>query len=118
MNKEESRKRRGRKSRAAVLNSGRPRLVVQRSSANIYAQIVKIGAYGDEVVVSCSTIDKELRDTLKGTKSEKAFQIGQHIAKKAKELNLIQVGFDRAGYKYHGRVAQVAKGAREGGLDF
>ena len=118
MNKLISRKRRAKKSRARVMGSGRPRLVVQRTSAHIYAQVILAGLHGDEVIASASTLDKELRTTLTGTKSEKAFQIGQAIAAKAKEKNITQVGFDRAGYKFHGRVAQVANGARESGLDF
>ena len=111
--KEAARIRRGSKTKAVIRRNGRPRLVVHRSSAQIYAQIVIPGEYGDEVVVSCSSLEKSVRDTLKGNKVECALQVGQILGKRAKEKNISEVAFDRSGYKYHGRVAALAKGARE-----
>ena len=76
------------------------------------------GENGDRVLVSCSSLEKDLRKTLKGNKVERAFQIGQLLGQRAKEQNLLEVAFDRSGYKYHGRVKALAEGARESGLIF
>jgi len=115
--KERARIRRGSKTKAVINRSGRPRLVVHRSASQIYAQIVVSESKGDRVVVSCSSLEKAVRDALKGTKIERAFQVGQLLGQRAKEQGLSQVAFDRSGYKYHGRVESLAKGAREA-LDF
>jgi large subunit ribosomal protein L18 len=120
MNKEIARKRRAKKIKSTILQSKseRPRLVVNRSNPNIYAQIILRKEDGDVVIAAASTIDKELRKTLSGTKKEHAFEVGKLLAKRAGEINIVQVAFDRAGYKYHGRVKALADGARDGGLDF
>jgi large subunit ribosomal protein L18 len=118
MNKEQARKRRGLKAKAIIRNGDRPRLVVYRSTKNIYAQIVRPGDKGDQVIVSCSTKDKALQTILEGTKAEQAFIVGKHLAERAKEQNVIDVAFDRSGYKYHGRVRALTNGAREAGLNF
>ena len=88
----------------------RPRLIVNRSNKYIYAQIID----RDGNVVA-STHDHSMKA---GTKSERAFQVGEAIAKAAQESKITEVVFDRNGYLYHGRVKQVAEGAREGGLKF
>ena len=111
--KEKARLRRGSKTKAVINRSGRPRLVVHRSACQIYAQIVVPGEKGDQVLVSCSSLEKGLREKLKGNKVERAFQIGQILGQRAKDKDLLQVAFDRSGYKYHGRVEALAKGARE-----
>lgn len=111
--KEQARIRRGSKTKAVIRRSGRPRLVVHRSSCHIYAQIVVPGESGDRVLVSCSSAEKGLKGTLKGTKVERALQVGQLLGQRAKEQNLLEVAFDRSGYKYHGRVKALADGARE-----
>ncbi len=120
MNKEIARRRRAKKIKATIFNakSQRPRLVVSRSNPNIYAQIILTEENGDIVLVTASTVDKELKPTLKGTKKERAFEVGKLLAQRANEKNIVQVAFDRAGYKYHGRVKALAEGARDGGLDF
>lgn len=115
--KKRARIRRGSKTKAVIRQSGRPRLVVHRSSCQIYAQIVVSGDSGDRVLVACSSLEKDVRDTLKGNKVERAFQVGQLLGQRAKELNVVEVAFDRSGYKYHGRVKALADGAREA-LDF
>ncbi len=69
-------------------------------------------------MVSASTNDTQLKDELKGNKTERAALVGKHLALRAKTKDIIDVAFDRAGFKYHGRVAALAKGAREGGLNF
>ncbi len=111
--KAQARIRRGSKTKAVIRRSGRPRLVVHRSSCQIYAQIVVPGDNGDRVLVSCSSLEKDVRKTLKGNKVERAFQVGQLLGQRAKALDVSEVAFDRSGYKYHGRVKALADGARE-----
>ena len=118
MNKQQARRRRGLKTKAIIRQSKRPRLIVHRSSTHMYSQIVMPGESGDVVIVSASTVDKELKATLTGNKCEQANQVGKLLASRAKEKQLTDVAFDRAGYKYHGRVKALADGAREAGLNF
>lgn len=118
MKKEQARARRGLKTKAMIRQSNRPRLVVYRSGVHIYSQIMIREENGDRVLASCSTLDKTLRETLKGNKCEQAYEVGKLLALRAKELKVIDVAFDRAGYKYHGRVKALATGAREAGLNF
>ncbi len=91
----------------------RPRLVVTRSNRHVFAQVVN----DDEgkTVVWASTMEPELRAE-EAKKTEKAHMVGSLIAQRAKEAGIEEVVFDRGGNKYHGRVAAVAEGAREGGL--
>jgi large subunit ribosomal protein L18 len=93
----------------------RPRLVVSRSARHISAQV--IDDTRGRTLASASTMEAALR-TASGDKSEKAKQVGGLIAERAKAAGIEQVVLDRAGYKYHGRVAALADGAREGGLGF
>ena len=120
MNKELARKRRATKTRAIIRStkSSRPRLVVSRSIPNIYAQIIVTLPEGDRVLASASTLDKELKTKLSGSKKDHAFQVGRLLAERAKAKDILEVAFDRAGYKYHGRVKSLAEGARDGGLNF
>ena len=93
----------------------RPRLTVFRSARHIYAQIIN-----DETgttLVQASTLEKSVRDALKGKKkSDAAKEVGKAIATRAKAQGVAQVVFDRNGYRYHGRIAAIADGAREAGL--
>ncbi|KTD62586.1 50S ribosomal protein L18 [Legionella spiritensis] len=117
--KHDKRERRGLKAKKIIKTSGKPRLVVFRSASHIYSQIVIQGENGDQVLASSSTIDKELKTSLSGTKLEQARQVGKLLAKRAKEKEInSDVSFDRSGYKYHGRVKALADGAREAGLNF
>ena len=97
----------------------RPRLVVFRSLKNIEGQIVDDDA--SRTLVGVSTLAEELRD-FKGESQmpnvEKAFEAGKLLADRAKAAGVETVVFDRAGYKYHGRVKAFAEGARKGGLEF
>jgi large subunit ribosomal protein L18 len=93
----------------------RPRLVVTRSARHISAQVID-DAQG-RTLASASTMEAALR-AAGGDKSEKAKQVGGLVAERAKAAGIESVVFDRAGYKYHGRVAALADGAREGGLGF
>jgi large subunit ribosomal protein L18 len=118
MNKQQARNRRGLKAKAIIRQSKRPRLTVYRSGNHTYSQIIVRGEHGDVVVATASTVDKELKVELSGNKCDKAQAVGKLIAKRAIELNYKEVAFDRAGYKYHGRVKALADGAREAGLNF
>jgi large subunit ribosomal protein L18 len=93
----------------------RPRLVVTRSARHISAQL--IDDTQGRTLAAASTMEADLRAAT-GDKSEKAKQVGGLIAERAKAAGIESVVFDRAGYKYHGRVAALADGAREGGLGF
>jgi large subunit ribosomal protein L18 len=93
------------------------RLTVHRSNSHIYAQI--IDASGGRVLTSASTLESELRGQLKhGGNIAAAAAVGKRIAEKAKGLGIERVAFDRAGFRYHGRVKALADAAREGGLKF
>ena len=91
----------------------RPRLVVSRSSRHVFVQIVDdtIG----KTVASASTMEADLR-SFEGDKTAKARKVGELLAERAKSAGVEAVVFDRGGNKYHGRVAAIAEGAREGGL--
>jgi large subunit ribosomal protein L18 len=93
----------------------RPRLSVFRSNTDIYVQLIDDSA--GKTLASASSRDKDI-SAQKGTKTEKSKLVGAAIARKASELGLLDVKFDRSGYLYHGRVKAVADGAREGGLKF
>jgi large subunit ribosomal protein L18 len=92
----------------------RPRLVVTRSAKHMFAQIIDdtVG----HTLVSASTLDSTLR-TSEGDKTAKARKVGELLAARAKEAGIGAVVFDRAGHRYHGRIAALADGAREGGLE-
>lgn len=92
-----------------------PRLCVYRSLKNIYAQIIDDTT--GTTLVAASTLDAELKANYGGN-VEAAKAVGELVAKKAAEKNIKKVVFDRGGYLYHGRVAELAAGAREGGLEF
>lgn len=95
----------------------RPRLNVYRSLKHIYAQVINDEA--GMTICSASTLDAELRAKLAGkSKKEAAGMVGELVAERAKAKGVTKVVFDRGGYLYTGRVAEVAGGARKAGLDF
>lgn len=113
--REERRYRRHLRVRKKVVGTAaRPRLVVFRSLKHVYAQLVDDDR--GHTVVSVSDRSKDLVRQKPG-KVGAAFAVGKRLAESAKALGLKQVVFDRAGYRYHGRVRAVADGAREGGLE-
>ena len=117
ISKNDSRLRRARQTRIRIRNNGAVRLTVHRTNGHIYAQITSPA--GDKVLASASSLEKELRGQIKHGSTRKAAEmVGQRIAAKAKEKGIEKVAFDRAGYKYHGRVKALADGARAGGLKF
>ena len=93
----------------------KPRLSVFRSNTDIYAQI--IDDVNGVTIAAASTKDKDIKGQT-GTKSDKSKLVGAAVARKAVELGVKEVVFDRGGYLYHGRVKSVGDGAREGGLQF
>ena len=101
--------------RAKVFGTpARPRLNVFRSEKNIYAQV--IDAVAGHTLVSASSLDKEIEGN--GGNKTAARAVGKLVAERCKAKGIDQVVFDRGGYLYHGRVAELAEGAREGGLEF
>ncbi|MEJ2309636.1 MAG: 50S ribosomal protein L18 [Gammaproteobacteria bacterium] len=118
MDKKQTRLRRARKARARIREVGRHRLTIFRTPRHIYAQV--IAPDGSEVIASASTVDKALREGIDGSTGNVAAAavVGKAIAERAKDKGIEQVAFDRAGFKYHGRVKALADAARENGLDF
>ncbi|MBW6516807.1 MAG: 50S ribosomal protein L18 [Candidatus Cloacimonetes bacterium] len=94
----------------------RPRLVIFRSLKHIYAQIVDDTA--GKTYAAASTLSKELQLDPKMKKTEKSFKVGELLGEKALSNGISKICFDRAGYKYHGRVKALAEGARKAGLIF
>ena len=117
MNKKEARVRRSRKTRVRIAEQRATRLTVSRSNSHIYAQL--IAPTGDKVLASASTLEADVRKDLKsGGNKAAAAMVGKRIAEKAKALGIDAVAFDRAGFRFHGRVKALADAAREGGLKF
>lgn len=118
MDKKQARLRRATRARAKIRELGAYRLCVYRSPRHIYAQI--IGPDGNQVVVSASTVEQEVRAACEGYTGNvrAAAQVGRFIADRARSLGVEQVAFDRSGFKYHGRVKALADAAREHGLKF
>lgn len=117
LNKTEARQRRARKTRARIAEQKTVRLAVHRTNLHIYAQV--ISADGGKVLASASTVEADLRKELaNGGNTKAAAAVGKRIAEKAKSAGITAVAFDRAGYKYHGRIKALADAAREHGLKF
>jgi len=91
----------------------RPRLVVSRSSRHVFLQVVDDSL--GKTVASASTMEPDLR-SFEGDKTAKARKVGELVAERAKSAGVDAVVFDRGGNRYHGRIAAIADGAREGGL--
>ncbi|PAB58189.1 50S ribosomal protein L18 [Anaeromicrobium sediminis] len=95
----------------------RPRLNVFRSLNNVYAQVIDDVA--GNTLASASTLDKEIKEKVANTANKEAAKlVGELVAKRAIEKGIKEVVFDRGGYIYHGRVKELAEGAREAGLQF
>jgi large subunit ribosomal protein L18 len=96
-------------------SESRPRLAVFRSNIHIYAQVIDDGT--GKTLAAASTVEKELRGS-KQTKTEGAAVVGRLVAERAKSAGVERVVFDRAGFRYHGRIKSLADAARAAGLDF
>lgn len=118
VNRNETRKKRHRRSRSKITGSqSKPRLNIYRSNNNMYAQI--IDDVSGETLVAASTLDKDLKEKLSSTHDKDAAKmVGQSVGKKALDKDIEEVVFDRGGHIYHGRIKELAEGAREAGLKF
>jgi large subunit ribosomal protein L18 len=117
MDKKITRLRRATKTRARIREVGSFRLTVHKTPRHIYAQV--IAPEGDRVVATASTVQEDVRKGLKYTGNvDAAKAVGKAIAEKAKAAGITEVAFDRAGFKFHGRVKALADAARESGLQF
>ena len=121
MDKKQARLRRARQTRLKIRELRVGRLTVFRSNMHIYANI--IDAAGEKVLVSASTVESDVRSALeggdgKGGTAGAAAAVGKRIAERALAAGIESVAFDRAGYRYHGRVKALAEAAREAGLKF
>lgn len=122
MEKKTNRIRRARRTRAKIRELGAYRLTVYRTPKHIYAQV--IAPTGSEVIASASSLDKGVREELAasaikhGGNVKAASVVGKFLAQRAVQKGLTVVAFDRAGFKYHGRVKALADAARENGLQF
>jgi len=117
VDKNKARKQRAKRQSDISGTAKRPRLVVYRSLTNIYAQLVD-DVKGD-TMFAVNTLQPEIKKLCKGkAKKDRAFIVGEQIAKLAVAKKVKECVFDRNGYVYHGRVQQVADGARKGGLVF
>ena len=112
--RKQARTRRHRRVRVRVDGTAqRPRLSVYRCQHHVYAQLIDDGA--GRTLAAASTLDSGIKDAA-GDKKARAHQVGQLLASRAKEAGITTAVFDRGGYAYHGRIAALADGAREGGL--
>jgi len=117
LSRNELRKKRHRRVRKRLVGTpARPRLCVYKSLKHIYAQL--IDDTRGHTLASASTLEPEVRERIKSADREAARLVGELIAKRARELGIREVVFDRAGYPYHGKVRELAEAAREGGLIF
>ncbi len=95
----------------------RPRLCVFRSNKHLYAQLINDNQA--EIIVSVSTLSKEFKtDNIKPATKEAAAKLGKLMAEKAKTNGIEKISFDKAGYRYHGKIKELAESARKGGLVF
>ena len=117
MKKKTARLRRAVKSRMRIKTQDVNRLCVYRTPRHIYAQVITAG--GSEVLVSASTLDKEVRGKIKNSgNKEAAAVVGQVVAERAIKAGIDSVAFDRSGFSFHGRVKALADAAREQGMKF
>ena len=115
--KKAARLRRAKKARAHIRRLGVARLTVHRSGRHIYAQV--ISPEGGEVIAAASTLQKDIIVDLKSTSNkEAAIAVGKAVAERAVEAGVKEVAFDRSGFRYHGRIKELADAAREVGLNF
>ena len=116
INKQKSRARRSKKTRAKIQQLQMPRISIRRSSQHIYAQFIDTNG---NVLAQASTIDPNLRSSIVfGGNIDSAKKVGLLLAERIKKAGVTKVAFDRSGYRFHGRVKALADGAREGGIEF
>ncbi len=114
--KKTTRLRRARKTRARIRIRGIPRLTVHRSGRHLYAQVISVD---NTVIAAANTLQKDVKKELNSSNDMAAASaVGASVAEKAKAAGVESVAFDRSGFKYHGKIKQLADAAREGGLKF
>ena len=117
MSKKTDRLRRAKKTRARIKRLNTDRLCVYKTSRHVYAQV--ISSNSSQVIVSASSLDKEIKSQIKYSGNvEAATIVGGILAKRAKKAGVTKVAFDRSGFKFHGRIQALAKAARENGMQF
>lgn len=117
IDKKTKRLRRSQRGRHTIRRLNAVRLSVHRTLQHTYAQV--ISSNGEAIIASASTLDKEIKGSItNGSNIVAAKAVGQLVAKRALEKGVKRIAFDRAGFKYHGRIKALAEGAREGGLEF
>ena len=117
MSKKIDRLRRAKKTRARIKKLGADRLCVHKTPRHVYAQV--ISPNGSKVIVSASSLDKEIKDKIKYSGNiEAATVVGGVLAERAKKAGIKKVAFDRSGFKFHGRIQALANAARENGMEF
>ncbi len=115
--KKQARIKRATHTRTHIRRKGTNRLCVHRTPKHLYAQV--IAADGSGVLVSASTLDKEIKGEVRYSGNiDAAVIVGKKLGERAKQAGLTQVAFDRSGFKYHGRIKALADAAREQGLEF
>lgn len=109
--------RRGKRTRFNIRESGKVSLVINKTPRHIYAQI--ISGEGDKVLAAASTLQADIKNSVKSTGNvDAAAKVGTAIAEKAKAIGVVDIAFDRNGFRFHGRVKALAEAAREAGLKF
>jgi large subunit ribosomal protein L18 len=117
MNKRDSRQRRAKRTRMKIRDLDVSRLCIFKTPQHMYAQVTT--ADGSKTLICASTLDKELKKSLKTTgNANAAAEVGKLLAKRALDAGIKSVAFDRSGFRYHGRVKALADAAREVGLEF
>lgn len=119
ISKSYARVRRGKRTRAKIRELNAIKLTIHRTPRHIYAQVIEQHEGSDKVLVSASTVEPTVREKMTSTGNKAAAEIiGQLIAERAIKAGVKQVAFDRAGFRYHGRVQVLADAARSAGLEF
>ena len=116
IDKKKARLRRARKTRAKIRQLALPRLSVHRSGRHVYAQVINVD---NLVVATANTLQKDIAKDLKSTRDKTAAAaVGKAVAERALQAGVEVVAFDRSGFRYHGRLKELADAARESGLKF
>jgi|TARA_B100000959_G_scaffold207857_1_gene218180 large subunit ribosomal protein L18 len=117
MSKKTDRLRRAKKTRERIKRQCIDRLCVHKTSRHVYAQV--ISSNNTKIIVSASSLDKEIKDKIKYSGNiDAATVVGGILAERAKKAGIKKVAFDRSGFKFHGRIQALANSARENGLEF
>lgn len=119
-NKKVARLRRAKRLRCAYREKKQTVLTINKTPRHTYAQVIEYTTDGMRVIAAASTVEKSIREALgnQGGNIAAAQLVGQHVAERAIAAGVLNISFDRSGFRYHGRVKQIAESAREHGLKF